>query len=233
MLYIELQLRRPETIGKIFNVARKVALAESSALESSVGRKDKHLEFRRSSLSNLLERKEKSRQKKPKTFTPLNVSRESLGEVIKDKYGVCYLAPMKPQSCPSRDKTKFCSFHQDFGHTTKDCFQLKRVIERFIREGCLKEYVADAQQRKDKGERIIHMINPKISSVKKVKKKIYNLTKAYLVPEYEFKQHEVISFYNDELEHNEEAKITPIVLKVLMTREGIDKYTVRRWVSSV
>lgn len=34
MLYMELQLRKLETIGEIFNVARKVALAEGSAQNS-------------------------------------------------------------------------------------------------------------------------------------------------------------------------------------------------------
>lgn len=42
MLYTGLQLRQSKTIGEIFNVAQKVALAESSALESSSKKRDKH-----------------------------------------------------------------------------------------------------------------------------------------------------------------------------------------------
>lgn len=41
MLYMELQLRKPETIGEMFSVAWKVALAEGSAQESQPRRKER------------------------------------------------------------------------------------------------------------------------------------------------------------------------------------------------
>lgn len=135
---------------------------------------------------------------------------------------------MRRQSFPTRNKTKFCGFHWDYGHLTEDCIQLKRAIEWLIWEGCLKEYVASAQQQKDKGERIINMINPKLTSVKKIKKRIYNFTKSYLVLEYGLMHREAISFSNKELEHNEEAKITLIVFEVRMIRDEINKWAVRR-----
>lgn len=87
--------------------------------------------------------------------------------------------------------------------------------------------LADMQQQKDKGERVINMINPELTSIKK-NIYIYNLTKTCLVLKYKFNQSEVITFTNEELENNEEAKITPIVLKVGMTREEIDKCAVKR-----
>ncbi|KAL0411779.1 UNVERIFIED_CONTAM: hypothetical protein Slati_3767600 [Sesamum latifolium] len=36
---------------------------------------------------------------------------------------------------------KFCHFHNDYGHTTKECRLLKNEIERLIQNGYLQEYV--------------------------------------------------------------------------------------------
>lgn len=228
MVYTELQLRKLENIGEMFNVAQKVALAEGSALESTYKRKDKPLDFHRDSHQNFLARKGKNRARKIETFTPLNVLKESLVSVIKDKFGVQDPTPMRPQTLSTTDKSKFCGFHRDYKHTIENFIQLKRAIELLIREGYLKEYISNTQQQKDKGERVINMITPKISSVKKIKKWIYYLNKSYLIHEYEHVKCEVISFSHEELVHNEEAKITPIVLEVRMTREGIDKCMVKR-----
>lgn len=40
----ELQLRKPETIGEVFNVARKVALTEGSAQGSHYRKKERYIE---------------------------------------------------------------------------------------------------------------------------------------------------------------------------------------------
>ncbi|KAL0407915.1 UNVERIFIED_CONTAM: hypothetical protein Sradi_1725900 [Sesamum radiatum] len=36
---------------------------------------------------------------------------------------------------------KFCRFHNDYGHTTKECRHLKSEIELLIQKGYLQEYV--------------------------------------------------------------------------------------------
>jgi hypothetical protein len=41
-------------------------------------------------------------------------------------------------TCTSK---KFCFFHKDKGHDTKDCFMLKKEIERLIAKGYLKQLV--------------------------------------------------------------------------------------------
>lgn len=207
MLCTELQLRKRETIGEIFNVVQKVALAESSALESTNKKRDKPHESQKEFHLNFSERR-------AETFTPLNIPKANLVTVIIDKYGVRDPTLMRPQMLATRDKTKFCGFHRDYGHGTEDCIQLKRAIERLIREGCLKEYVVNTQQQKDKGERVINVITPEVTSIKKIKKRIFNLTKSYLVLEYRLMHREVISFSNEELKHKEEIKITPIILEV-------------------
>ncbi|KAL0315584.1 UNVERIFIED_CONTAM: hypothetical protein Sradi_5436600 [Sesamum radiatum] len=45
---------------------------------------------------------------------------------------------------PKRLKSdKYCKFHKDRGHSTKDCYHLKNEIEKLIQRGYLKEYVAN------------------------------------------------------------------------------------------
>lgn len=124
--------------------------------------------------------------------------------------------PMHTQTLLVRDKIKYCSFHQDYGHTTKNYIQLKQAIEMLIKEGHLKEYISGLQQ-KDKAKRIIDVITPQFSSIKQMKKKIYNLNKPSLRPHYNIHCQEVVSFSKDDLVLNEEARVTLIVLEVAMT----------------
>ena len=51
------------------------------------------------------------------------------------------------------DKTRYCSFYKDYGHTIKDCKKLKDEIGFHIKRGMLKEYVRQGQlkRRQDAG----------------------------------------------------------------------------------
>ena len=54
---------------------------------------------------------------------------------------------------------KYCEFHEDFGHSTAECFTLREEIESLILSGYLKEFVAgmrEAQKsaEQDKGKRV-------------------------------------------------------------------------------
>ncbi|KAI9076302.1 hypothetical protein K1719_041727 [Acacia pycnantha] len=44
--------------------------------------------------------------------------------------------------------TRFCSFHGSLGHTTDQCYELRDAIEKFVREGKLRQYVIKTQGRK-------------------------------------------------------------------------------------
>ncbi|GFY96746.1 hypothetical protein Acr_11g0010520 [Actinidia rufa] len=42
-----------------------------------------------------------------------------------------------------RNRNKYCEFHRDHGHNTKDCFQLKEQIADLIKRGYLRKYITD------------------------------------------------------------------------------------------
>ena len=53
-------------------------------------------------------------------------------------------APQKMRTPPEkRDQRKYCDYHRDHGHSTNDCYQLKRAIEALIRKGVVsRQYLA-------------------------------------------------------------------------------------------
>lgn len=75
-----------------------------------------------------------------RTFIPLTRQPADLLEVVMRKLGVQILPGHDQQ--PRRPLSeKFCKFHNDYGHTTNDCCNLKIAIEKLIQEGELLEYV--------------------------------------------------------------------------------------------
>ena len=46
----------------------------------------------------------------------------------------------------TRDNTKYCEFHRDYGHHTDNCIQLKREIEYLIRRGYLRRFISPENQ---------------------------------------------------------------------------------------
>ena len=45
-----------------------------------------------------------------------------------------------------RDNTRYCEFHRDHGHRTKDCIQLRKEIEYLIRRGYLRSFITSEGQ---------------------------------------------------------------------------------------
>ncbi|KAJ9168388.1 hypothetical protein P3X46_019918 [Hevea brasiliensis] len=52
---------------------------------------------------------------------------------------------LKADNLGRRDQNKYCHFHDDHGHTTDECRQLKDEIEWLIREGSLKKFARDGK----------------------------------------------------------------------------------------
>ena len=46
----------------------------------------------------------------------------------------------------TRDNTKYCQFHRDYGHRTDNCIQLRREIEYLIQRGYLRRFISSGNQ---------------------------------------------------------------------------------------
>ncbi|GKA47989.1 reverse transcriptase domain-containing protein [Tanacetum coccineum] len=49
-----------------------------------------------------------------------------------------------------RSSNKFCEFHNDKGHNTDECIQLRKKIEELVRAGKLSYFIKEIRQDKDK-----------------------------------------------------------------------------------
>ena len=52
----------------------------------------------------------------------------------------------------TRDNTRYCEFHRDYGHRTDDCIQLKREIEYLIRRGYLRRFIAPENRSQNQAQ---------------------------------------------------------------------------------
>ena len=77
-------------------------------------------------------------EKTPKTvkFTPLVMPIDKILAQIKDEHYLKWPRPLH-LSLNIRDKNKYCRFHKDHDHYTKDCRDLKEQMEELIRKGKL------------------------------------------------------------------------------------------------
>ncbi|KAL0410804.1 UNVERIFIED_CONTAM: hypothetical protein Slati_3670100 [Sesamum latifolium] len=73
-------------------------------------------------------------------YTPLTVPITQAFMAVEEKGLIT--RPRSWRDTPQRPKfDKFCRFHNDYGHSTKECRHLKNEIERLIQNGYLQEYV--------------------------------------------------------------------------------------------
>ena len=52
----------------------------------------------------------------------------------------------------TRDNTKYCEFHRDYGHRTDNCIQLKREIEYLIQRGYLRRFIYPGNQAQNQAQ---------------------------------------------------------------------------------
>ena len=81
-------------------------------------------------------RRREDKNPRPMKFTPLVMPVDQILTEIKDEPSLKWPRPL--HSSPSmRNKRKYCHFHKDHEHYTKDCRDLKEQIEELIRKGKL------------------------------------------------------------------------------------------------
>ena len=73
------------------------------------------------------------------TYTPLIVPLIHIFELNKGK--AIFKKPETLNSFQSRDKKKYCEYHESTGHNTHECRHMKDEIEALIKEGYLTEWV--------------------------------------------------------------------------------------------
>ena len=70
--------------------------------------------------------------------------------------------PTQMKSDPAtRDNTKYCEFHRDYGNRTDNCIQLKREIEYLIRRGYLRRFISPKNQAQNQAQNPIQQPPPR------------------------------------------------------------------------
>nr|XP_023907735.1 uncharacterized protein LOC112019452 [Quercus suber] len=90
---------------------------------------------------------------------------------IKDKGALTF--PRKLKSDPSkRSREKYCRFHQDHGHDTANCYDLKQQIEALIRQGNLQKFInkerADPNHQEQASRRDNERPRPPIGDIRMI-----------------------------------------------------------------
>ncbi|GJU96313.1 hypothetical protein Tco_1321069 [Tanacetum coccineum] len=95
-----------------------------------------------------------------------------------------------PDQCPNLlrtgDPDKYCDYHQDKGHHTNDCIQLRKQLEIALESGKLNHLMKDLRQKVGRGQdrnplpppKVINMV--RILSSKEKKRKDREATKAWM-----------------------------------------------------
>ncbi|XP_074383635.1 uncharacterized protein LOC141725117 [Apium graveolens] len=89
---------------------------------------------------------ERRRDRDSAVFTPQNAPISKILHEIKGKPGFVCPAKMKVPN-HKKNPDKYCEYHRDKGHNTKEWYQLKKLIERMIKVGELNYFVRDLRDR--------------------------------------------------------------------------------------
>ena len=88
---------------------------------------------------------ERRRLYSPQRFTPLTASVSQVLHEVRNEQFLRWPAQMKSNPA-TRDNTKYCEFHRDYGHRTDNCIQLRREIEYLIQRGYLRRFISPGNQ---------------------------------------------------------------------------------------
>ncbi|XP_022853911.1 uncharacterized protein LOC111375339 [Olea europaea var. sylvestris] len=146
----------PQIVIELFNRAEKYINMEETLNPRRAGHSHKKVENKRQ--HDPVPRHELSRDKRRNEalsapLTRLNTSKTNILMEIKDMKELKW--PSRIKSPPDkRDRSKYCEFHRDHGHTIEDCHALQREIEALIKRSFLKNYVGqDKCPRNDRDRR--------------------------------------------------------------------------------
>ncbi|GJT55282.1 hypothetical protein Tco_0990336 [Tanacetum coccineum] len=79
-------------------------------------------------------------------FTPLIKTPK---EILLTEVGKFKPPPPMVTPVEKRSSNKFCDFHNDKGHSTDECMQLKKQIEELVRAGKLSHLIKEIKQGRD------------------------------------------------------------------------------------
>nr|GFA45990.1 reverse transcriptase domain-containing protein [Tanacetum cinerariifolium] len=84
-------------------------------------------------------------------FTPLTKTPKEILATEASKF-----QPPPPMVTPieKRSSNKFCDFHNDKGHSTDECMQLKKQIEELVRAGKLSHLIKEIKQGRDQSKTV-------------------------------------------------------------------------------
>ncbi|GJT67983.1 hypothetical protein Tco_1019463 [Tanacetum coccineum] len=107
----------------------------------SLDQSKRHTSERRSDFPNQPKDGRGSKKFTPLTKTPTEIFMAESGK----------FKPPPPMVTPveKRSSNKFCEFHNDKGHNTDECVQLRKQIEELVRAGKLSHFIKEIKQDKD------------------------------------------------------------------------------------
>ena len=88
---------------------------------------------------------ERRRRYSAQRFTPLTASVSQVLHEVRNELFLRWPTQIKLDPA-TRDNTKYCEFHRDYGHRTDNCIQLKREIEYLIKLGYLWRFISPGNQ---------------------------------------------------------------------------------------
>ena len=138
----------PKKLSTMIEEAQKHVIAEGLVLtgETHMEEEDKPASNTPHALSQKKGRVDLPQNPRPRRsaydkYTPLTVPRREILNQIQNQNLLRRLPSINDPS-GKRNRGKYCRYHRDHGHDTKECFELKEEIEGLIRRGQLRQFVS-------------------------------------------------------------------------------------------
>ena len=87
----------------------------------------------------------------PQRFTPLTASVSQVLREVRNEQFLRWPIQMK-SDLVTKDNTKYCEFHRDYGHRMDNCIQLRREIEHLIQRGYLRRFISPGNQAQSQAQ---------------------------------------------------------------------------------